>query len=121
MKLFLLLLMSLSLFAFENGVTYQCQSLYRADIELSPEEQAQTIFEMYIKKDGSYLKTSEPRIYDLAKTSNKGRLYASKHKSQGKTVYYKLQFSKGNKLLKFVTVPGYGKIISEYVACIKKK
>ena len=120
MKYILLVLLTFPLFAFENGVTYQCVSTYRADVELSKEEQTKTYFEFYIKKDGSYLRTSSKRIYDLSTSMAKGRLYLSKTKSNGKVLYYKMQFSDKNTMMKSVTVQGYGKLISEFVRCSKK-
>jgi len=120
MKLLLFCLLTLPLFAFENGVTYQCVSIYRGDVELSKEEQEKTYFEFYIKKDGSYLRTSSKQIYDLSASMNKGRMYLSKKKSNGRVLYYKMQFSDRNSMMKSVTVPGYGKLISEFVQCSKK-
>lgn len=120
MKYLLLCLLVLPLFAFENGVTYQCKSIYRADIKLAKEEQAKTYFEFYIKTDGSYLRTSAKRIYNLSSSMKKGRLYLHKTLSQGKILYYKMQFSDKNSMMKSVTVQGYGKLISEFVKCSKK-
>ena len=120
MKLILLCLLFVPLFAFENGLTYKCMSTYRADVELSKEEQVKTYFEFYIKKDGSYLRTSAKRIYDLSSSMTKGRMYLSKVRSNGRVLYYKMQFSNNNTMMKSVSVPGYGKLISEFVQCTKK-
>ncbi len=119
---FLLLFLSTALFAFENGTKYKCQAIKRDNIELSPSQQLKTAFDLYIKKDGTYLKTSRPLIYDLTKSKldSKDRLYIARVKVKGKQFYFKLQFTGKNTLLRFVTVPGYGNLISEYVTCTKK-
>jgi hypothetical protein len=122
MKITLLLFLTLSLFAFENGVTYQCQAINRDNVDLSPEEQLQTQFTLYIKKDGSYLKTSRPLIYDLTKTKldSQDKLYVAKVKSNGRLVYFKLKFTGNNTLLRYVSVPGFRNLISEYIVCAEK-
>ena len=109
------------LFSFENGVTYACVSTYRADVALNKEEQVKSYFEFYIKKDGSYLRTSAKRIYDLVKKSAEDKTYISKHKSNGHILYYRMKLMDKNSLMKSVSVPGYGKLISEYVKCSPKK
>ena len=95
-------------------------STYRGDVKLPKEEQSKTYFEFYIKKDGSYLRTSAKRIYDLSSSMAKGRMYLSKVRSNGRTLYYRMQFSDNNTMMKSVSVQGYGKLISEFVQCTKK-
>ena len=122
MKITLLLFLTLSLFGFENGVTYQCKAINRDNVELSPEEQLQTHFTLYIKRDGSYLKTSRPLIYDLTKTklASQEKLYVAKVKSNGRVLHFKLKFTGNNTLLRYVSVPGFRNLISEYIICSKK-
>ncbi len=119
--LVLIFLFLLPLFSFENGVTYACVSTYRGDVALKKEEQVKSYFEFYIKKDGSYLRTSAKRIYDLVKKNVKEKTYISKQKSNGHILYYRMKFMDKNSLMKSVSVPGYGKLISEYVKCSPKK
>ena len=123
MKAFLLIfLFAYALLAFENGNSYQCHAIKRNDVKLSLEEQKATAFDFYIKKDGTYLKTSRPLIYDLMKTKlqKQGKTYLAKVKSNGQIIHFKLKFVQDETLLRFVTVPGYGNLISEYVICNKK-
>jgi len=120
--LFFFLFFYLSLSAFENGNSYECHAIKRNDVELSFEEQKTTKFEFYIKKNGAYLKTSRPLIYDRVKTKleSQDKLYLAKVKSNGNIIHFKLKFIQKNTLLRYVTVPGYGNLISEYVICNKK-
>ena len=123
MKILLILLFSLPLFAFEGNKLYQCASMYRiiggTPHEFSAEEQKKSRFDLVFNKDLSRVKTSDGMIYNATKSSLKGRLYTNVMHVNGRTLYYKLKMASQNGMYKSVSVTGYGNLVNEYVLCQK--
>lgn len=120
MKLFLIFLFSLPLFSFQNSTVYTCKSLYRADVELSKEDQDKSLFDMYINKDGQYIRTSNSVVYKFSKQTPKYKLYRSAVKINGNTFQFKFQLLDDNRLYKSVQASGYNDLIIDYVVCKEK-
>ncbi|PHR56205.1 MAG: hypothetical protein COA44_08935 [Arcobacter sp.] len=127
MRILLILLFSLSLFAFEGKKLYECSSKYRiingSPHEFSPQEEAKTKFSLVFSKNLNRVKTSDGMIYSSVKSKSKGATYKNIVKVNGRTLNYKLKIASKNGLYKSVSVTGYGNLINEYVLCkkIKKK
>lgn len=123
MKILLVLLFSLSLFAFEGKKLYECSSKYRivngSPHEYSPEEEKKTRFSLVFSKSLNRVKTSDGMIYGSAKSKSKGRVYVNRMKVNGRTLNYKLKIASKNGLYKSVSVTGYGNLVNEYVLCRK--
>jgi len=125
MKIIYLLLVSLPLLAFEGNKRYQCASMYRivggAPHEFSQEEQNKSRFYLVFNKDLSRVKTSDGMIYNVTKSTLKGRLYTHVMRVNGRTLYYKLKMASKNGMYKSVSVTGYGNLVNEYVLCQKEQ
>lgn len=123
MKILLILLFSLSLFAFEGKKLYECSSKYRiingSPHEFTPQEEAKTLFSLVFSKNLKRVRTSDGMIYGSAKSKSKGSLYVNRVKVNGRTLNYKLKVASKNGLYKSVSVTGYGNLINEYVLCTK--
>ena len=122
MKILLVFLLSLPLFSFQTETIYQCKSLYRlisddnTHQELPKEEQSKSQFELVISKDSKSIRSSDGMIYRVKKSSD---LFVNQMQVNGKTLYFKIQLSKGS-LYKSVYALGYGNLIHEYVVCKRK-
>jgi hypothetical protein len=122
MKILLVFLFSLPLFAFQTETIYQCNSLYRlisddnSHQELSKDEQLKSQFELIISKDSKSIQSSEGMLYRAKSSSD---LFVNQVQFNGKTLYFKIQLSKDS-LYKSVYALGYGNLIHEYVVCKRK-
>jgi len=121
MKILLLLLLTLTLFAFDKSTIYECMVLYKGEVSLTQEEREKSIFELYVNKTAKYIRTSDAIVYKYSKTNPKYKLYVSYKEIQHKTLKYKLELVKDNKLYKIVSAKGYGDLLTEYVSCKEKK
>jgi len=125
MKIFLILLFSLSLFAFEGKKLYQCAPKYRIlnsnPYEFSPEEQKKNAFQVVFSKNLNRVKTSDGMIYTASSSNLKGKLYMNKKKINGRSLTYKLKMATKNGMYRSVFVTGYGNLINEFVMCYQVK
>jgi len=121
MKIFILLLLSLSLFAFEGKKVYECVSKYQivggAPHEFSEDEQQKRLFQLVFNQKKTKLRTSDGMMYMLAKSKSKGKLYINKTQINGRTIIYKIKIASANGLYKSVLVRGYGNLVNEYAIC----
>lgn len=125
MKILLILLFSLSLFAFEAKKVYHCASIYQivngTPQEFSEDVQKKKVFELLFNDKKNKLKTSDGMMYALAKSKTKGKLYINKSKVNGRTIVYKIKLASTNALYKSVLIRGYGNLVNEYAVCKLKQ
>jgi len=125
MKILLILLFSLCLFAFEGNKLYQCVPKYRiingSPHEFTLDEQKKNAFQLVFNKKLSRIKTSDGIIYQVTSSNLKGKTYINKKKINGRSLTYKLKMASKNGLYRSVFVTGYGNLINEYVLCYQLK
>lgn len=123
MKILLILLFSLTLFAFEGKKLYQCAPKYRIvngnPHEFSPEEQRKNAFQLIFNKKLTRLQTSDGMIYTASSSNLKNKTYFNKKKVNGRSLTYKLKMASNSGMYRSVFVTGYGNLINEFVLCYK--
>ena len=121
MKILLILLFSLSLFAFEGKKLYQCVPKYRLvngnPHEFTPAEQTKNAFQLIFNKKLTRVKTSDGMIYTATSSNLKGKTYVNKKRVNGRSLTYKLKMATKNGMYRSVFVTGYGNLINEFVMC----